>query len=209
LSIAGSMLATAGVARAAAPDPAINYIYGSSSSDCASGDWQISGSTGTCLKLGSDASTYHIGGTPTGNSCPPINGFNGVAAQGPFGPVCVYFLKPSSLVTNPTDVTLGSSSGGAASTPQKVSADCVQDNLNSGNCQIIKYFTAFTKALSVMVGVVVTAMIIVGGIQYSAAGSDPQKVAAAKSKIINALLALVIFIFMVGFLQWLVPGGIF
>jgi Na+/phosphate symporter len=65
------------------------------------------------------------------------------------------------------------------------------------------------NVLSALVGVIVVIMIIVGGIQYSAAGDDPQKVAAAKSKITNALLALFLFIFMYALLQWLVPGGIF
>ncbi len=62
--------------------------------------------------------------------------------------------------------------------------------------------------LSVGVGVIVVIMIIIGGIQYSAAGGNPQAVQAAKSKIANAIIALVAYIFLFAFLQWVVPGGI-
>jgi hypothetical protein len=62
--------------------------------------------------------------------------------------------------------------------------------------------------LSAGIGIVVVIMIIVGGIQYSSAGGDPQKVAQAKSKITNALLALVAYIFLYAILDWLIPGGL-
>ncbi len=64
------------------------------------------------------------------------------------------------------------------------------------------------KLLTYTIGIVVTAMIIIAGIQYTSAGSDPQKVSAAKSKINNAILALVTYIFFLGLLQWLWPGGV-
>lgn len=63
--------------------------------------------------------------------------------------------------------------------------------------------------LAAGVGVVVTIMIIVGGIQYASAGANPQMVQAAKKKIINAIIALIAFFFLYAFLQWLVPGGVF
>jgi len=91
---------------------------------------------------------------------------------------------------------------------QSNNADCKDEDL-SKNCGIVRYLRVFINALSRLVGVVVVIMIIVGGIQYSSAGSDPQKIASAKSKITNALLALLVYIFMYAFLQWVVPGGIF
>ena len=59
------------------------------------------------------------------------------------------------------------------------------------------------------VGIVVTAMIIVGGIQYAIAGDNPQRLSEARKRIINALIALFVFMFIFAFVQWLVPGGIF
>lgn len=89
--------------------------------------------------------------------------------------------------------------------------DCQADaggDLNAENCGIIGYITLFIQVLSGLAGVVIAGSIIYGGIQYSAAGSDPQKVSAAKARIRNAIIALVFFVFGLGFLNWLVPGGV-
>lgn len=88
-------------------------------------------------------------------------------------------------------------------------SDCKTQPLDRSNCQIVNYLFVIINVLSALVGVIVVAMIIYGGIQYSSAGDDPQKIAEAKKKIINALLALFIYFFMFAFLQWIVPGGIF
>jgi hypothetical protein len=77
----------------------------------------------------------------------------------------------------------------------------------SGDECIAKYIGITTRFLAAGVGIVVIIMVIIGGIQYSSAGSEPQKLAAARTKIFNALLALIIFIFLFAILQWLLPGG--
>lgn len=78
------------------------------------------------------------------------------------------------------------------------------------DCGLIRrYFNPVINFLTAVVGIVVTIAIIVGGIQYSTSADDPQKVAAAKARIINAVLAMLAFIFLWAFLQWLVPGGVF
>ncbi len=59
-----------------------------------------------------------------------------------------------------------------------------------------------------LVGVIVTIVIILAGIQYSSAGGDPGKAASAKKHIFNAILALIAFIFLWAFMQWLIPGGL-
>lgn len=92
-------------------------------------------------------------------------------------------------------------------TPKFVPNDC--QNGIQGKCGITKYLTIFINALSALVGIVVVIMIIIGGIQYAAASDDPAKLAAAKQRIANAILALIIFVFAFSFLQWLIPGGIF
>lgn len=58
-------------------------------------------------------------------------------------------------------------------------------------------------------GFVIIGMVIAGGIQYSTAGGSPQKASEAKKKISNAVLSLILMVFLYPFLQWLVPGGIF
>lgn len=80
--------------------------------------------------------------------------------------------------------------------------------INSSNCEIIKFVLNIINALSAMVVLVVIVSIIIAGIQYSASGNNPQITAAARKRIVNALLALVAYAFMYAFLQWAVPGGV-
>jgi len=92
------------------------------------------------------------------------------------------------------------------------SADLCATKPDSDPCHNIimeKYIQPFINFLGIGFGIILTIMVVVGGIQYITSGSDPQKVAAAKSRISNAIFALVIFAFMYAILQWLVPGGIF
>lgn len=70
-----------------------------------------------------------------------------------------------------------------------------------------KYVNPAITLLAILVGVVVTASIIVGAIQFSSSAGDPQKAAAAKSRITGAIVALVVFMFLYAFLEFLIPGG--
>lgn len=79
--------------------------------------------------------------------------------------------------------------------------------LNEQNCGIITIIKVTANIIGGIAALVIVLMIVWGGIQYSMAGPDPNKVQAAKQKIINALLALLLFIFGFAFLQWLIPGG--
>lgn len=73
----------------------------------------------------------------------------------------------------------------------------------------IKNLNQIVNFLAAAVGVVVIAVIILGGIQYTMAGDNPSAVGEARKRITNGLIALVSFIFMYTFLQWLIPGGVF
>jgi hypothetical protein len=87
--------------------------------------------------------------------------------------------------------------------PDNVS--CTKDNCNL----IDKYINPAVNLLSVFVGLAVTISIVIGGIQYGASAGDPSAVSAAKNRIRNSIIALLAFIFLYAFLQFLVPGGIF
>jgi hypothetical protein len=78
----------------------------------------------------------------------------------------------------------------------------------ANNIIVTKYITPAIQFLSVGVGVVVLAMIIVGAIQYSASGGNPQTISAAKKKIFNAILALLVFALSFALLNFLIPGGL-
>ena len=92
---------------------------------------------------------------------------------------------------------------------KKTRIDQTKSNLDPANCGITGYVLILINVLSATLGVAVTAVIIVAGIQYSASAGNPQATAAAKKRITNAVLALVFFAGMYGFLQWIVPGGVF
>ena len=72
----------------------------------------------------------------------------------------------------------------------------------------MKYVNPLITMLSVLVGVVIVIAIIYGGIEYIMAEGDPQKAAAGRKRIINALFALAAFLLLYGFLQFIVPGGV-
>lgn len=101
--------------------------------------------------------------------------------------------------------------------PLGSNTDC---NNKTGLCDknpIVRNLNNIIDVLSGLVGVAVVGVIILGGIQYMLAGSSvanpatgkPSSVAAAKQRIINGLIALIAYLFIFAFLQWLVPGGIF
>ncbi|HJQ09231.1 MAG TPA: hypothetical protein VJ836_07170 [Candidatus Saccharimonadales bacterium] len=91
---------------------------------------------------------------------------------------------------------------------------CKTTDKNAGKCVgsdcglIEKYLNPIINFLAAIVGVVVVIAIIIGGIQYSSSADDPNKVAQAKTRIINALLGLIAFMFLYAFLQWVIPGGL-
>ncbi len=93
-------------------------------------------------------------------------------------------------------------------TPKAIKSDCRGTDLDENNCGIIKYIKIAINTLSAVAGVVIVGSVIVGGIQYSMSADDPQAVAKSKSRIINALIALLMFVFGYGILNYLIPGGI-
>lgn len=80
---------------------------------------------------------------------------------------------------------------------------CLQTN------PIVRDLNTVINVLAGLVGVVCVAMIVVGGIQYSLARNNPQATAGARTRILNAVIAMVAFMFIWALLQYLIPGGVF
>ncbi len=81
---------------------------------------------------------------------------------------------------------------------------------NSEDAQkILDYLQTGINLVTAMAGLAITAGFIIGGIQYSTSGGNPNAAAAAKKRIGSAVMALLALVFLYTFLQWLVPGGIF
>lgn len=76
------------------------------------------------------------------------------------------------------------------------------------SCLYSKYINPAIQLLSALIGLVIVISIIYGGIEYIMAEGDPQKAAAGRKRIINALFALAAFLLLYGFLQFIVPGGV-
>lgn len=116
----------------------------------------------------------------------------------------------------------GPSGNVQSTTPTSTSTGACKDttnaagNVTNANIQkcldqspIVHDLQTIVDFLSALVGIVVIAVIILGGVQYSLAGDNATATGAAKTRITNGLVALAAFIFTFAFLQWLIPGGIF
>lgn len=55
------------------------------------------------------------------------------------------------------------------------------------------------------IGLAVVISIILAGIQYSASNGNPQNIAKAKERIVNAVIGLVLYLFLAAILRYLIP----
>jgi Type IV secretion system pilin len=82
---------------------------------------------------------------------------------------------------------------------------CVKDQ-----CDLVaKYVNPTINVLSVSFGLIAVISIILGAVQYSASEGDPQRAGAAKNRITNTIIAIVAYLLLYSFLEFLVPGGVF
>ena len=79
--------------------------------------------------------------------------------------------------------------------------------ISNPNNPITKTLNLFVNVLSGLAVLIIIGVMIAGGIQHSIA-SSPTAATAARKRIANAGLALILFIFIWGILQWLIPGGL-
>lgn len=126
------------------------------------------------------------------------------------GALCREALAAAPNITppSPSPSPPGTSATGTAGTGRfecgsGTGNDCINDN------PIVKDLKIIMNVLSGAVGITVLAVMIFAGIQYSSSGGDPQRVAQAKQRIINAVIALVAWFFLYAVLDWFLPGGLF
>jgi hypothetical protein len=84
---------------------------------------------------------------------------------------------------------------------------CVSNAVGSGGA-IIVYLRDILTLLSGAVAIIVMIMLVTAGVQYVTSVGDPSMIKSAKTRIVNALTALLLFLTMFAILQFLVPGGI-
>lgn len=95
--------------------------------------------------------------------------------------------------------------------PDSKADDCIETggDLDGSNCGIIDLLNTVFSFVSGGVALAVVFNIIVAGIQYSSAQGDPSSVSKAKKRIMDAVLALLMYALVYAFVQWLIPGGVF
>ncbi len=84
---------------------------------------------------------------------------------------------------------------------------CVDNSSGTGGA-VINYLRQVLAVMSGAIGLVIVLMLVIGGVQYITSIADPARVKAAKNRIQNAIIALVLYLCMFAILSFLVPGGI-
>jgi len=80
--------------------------------------------------------------------------------------------------------------------------------LDTENCGIVAYIVTGINILSALAGMAIVASIVIAGFQYMTAQDNSGQIEASRKRIIWAMTALLVFIFMYGFLNFIVPGGV-
>lgn len=91
----------------------------------------------------------------------------------------------------------------------KINFGCLGDSGPSGMGPIEDMLYAIVRFISFGVGLVVVGSIIVAGIQYSTSEGNPETTQAAKNRVRDAVIGLIIYLFAFALVQYLVPGGLF
>lgn len=121
--------------------------------------------------------------------------------------------KPFSVGSKQMDCQTGITQGSDDETDTNndgnalLEGDC-KDGLTKDNCAIVGYLINTINALSALAGMAIIGSIMMAGYQYMTARDNSGQIEAAKKRIIWALVALGVFIFMYSLLNWLVPGGV-
>ena len=92
--------------------------------------------------------------------------------------------------------------------PQEI-CDAAQGSGNTKDSGIFKLLIEALKILSALVGVVAVAMFVWAGILYSSGDGNSQRVAQAKTVMINTTIGIIAYALMYLALNWLIPGGVF
>lgn len=111
-------------------------------------------------------------------------------------------------IENGLDCTVNGQPGVKTSIPIVGSEACVPKGDTLESNPIIALMRLVLQVATAGVGLVVAIMIIVAGIQYTSAQGNPQLIQAAKQRLMNAVIGLIMYIFAFALLNYLVPGNL-
>ena len=113
-------------------------------------------------------------------------------------------IEATTQTGNQTTTDCGQSSVVNCSDP------AVNCNSNTTNCDLVQEFgVPAINLFSGAFGLIAVISLIMGGINYTTSEGDPKKISRAKIRIRNTIFAVVFYLFLYAFLNFLVPGGIF
>lgn len=69
--------------------------------------------------------------------------------------------------------------------------------------------TIVVQILTGLVAVLAVASLIYAGVQYASAGDSQEKIRAAKDRITQTVIGILLYMFMYVILEFLIPGGVF
>lgn len=78
----------------------------------------------------------------------------------------------------------------------------------AGQKALTDLVTHLIQFMAIGVGVVIVLMMGYAGFQYLTAGDNPNQISQAKKRMVDILIALLLYIFALAFLNWLTPGGV-
>lgn len=89
--------------------------------------------------------------------------------------------------------------------------DCAAATNAKGEQQngIICLLTEAIKILSGLIAILAVIGIVYAGLQYASATDDSSKVQAAKTRIVQIVIGLLLYMFIAAILHFLIPGGVF
>ena len=108
-------------------------------------------------------------------------------------------------IIEPSSLTLDSEGKVLLQDGQSYAA-CGTDSIE--NNAIVAMLRLILRFFAVAIGVVVTGVLALAGIQYASARGNPQGIAAAKGRIFKAVTALMLYVLGASILNFIVPGGI-
>jgi hypothetical protein len=103
-------------------------------------------------------------------------------------------------------------STGVVAEDDVITTDCETgpgEELSADNCAIIGFLVTGINVLSAVAGMVIVFSIMFAGFQYMTAQDNAGQIQQARTRIIWAITALLVFIFSYAILNFLVPGGVF
>jgi hypothetical protein len=106
------------------------------------------------------------------------------------------------------DRTVNACASGDTDCQKKTCKVGEREALSTENCIIVEYLVTGINILSALAGMAIIASIMMAGYQYMTAKDNSGQVEAARKRILWAMIALGIFLFMYSVLNWLVPGGV-